>query len=63
MLLIKVEEVITAKTADDVPLDQGLEVQAQVEVESGVKEDILVAGVRDKMISKEKVPKPPTITQ
>lgn len=40
VVLIEVERVITVKAIDEVSLDQGLEVQAQLEVEGGVMEDV-----------------------
>lgn len=43
-----VEEAITIEAVGELLLDQGLEVQAQVEVESEVKEDVQVPGKETK---------------
>lgn len=40
MVLVEVEEIITNKPAYGVSLNQGLDVQAQVKVETVVEEDI-----------------------
>lgn len=49
VVLIEIEEeIIIAKAVDEVPLDQGLDVQAQIEVWSGVEEVVQLCGMKTK---------------
>lgn len=64
MVLVEVEEeAIIVEVADEVHLNQSLKVEALVEVESGVEEDVQVVRMGDQIIIVAQVVVPPVDTR